>query len=69
MIPEELAWTDTEACDDADHAADADVAHEGQVKLQQEREEVTMLNSDDVSRTVCEHKIRNKNDHKYRYPY
>lgn len=39
MIPEELAWTDTEACDDADHAADADVAHEGQVKLQQEREE------------------------------
>lgn len=33
-----LAWTDTEASDDADHTADTDVAHEGQVNLQRRRQ-------------------------------
>lgn len=27
-VRERLAWTNTEASDDADHAADTDVAHE-----------------------------------------
>lgn len=47
MIPEELAWTDTEAGDDANHTADTDVAHEWQVKLQGERKEC-----DKIMRTI-----------------
>lgn len=39
MTPEELAWTDTEAGDDAHHTADTDVAHEWQVNLQGGRKE------------------------------
>lgn len=33
-VREQLAWTNTEASDDADHTADTDVAHEWQLSLQ-----------------------------------
>lgn len=36
----QLAWADTEAGDDANHAANADVAHEWHVNLQGQREGV-----------------------------
>lgn len=38
FVVEQLAWTDTEASDDADHTADTDVAHEWKVSLQEDKQ-------------------------------